>query len=813
MMNFSALMQLVKRHKMGLFWSALILSLVFAIYLMFLWRQLTESFFEKDQFVPTRVYSDVARIAPPQSRGSIQARLQALGYSQIQATDDQLSFSLHPVDYPAVLLPENFVVPEPTANIVLQFSGKSSNDALQSIQVDNKEVPEIFLEPELVATLSRGNREIRDLIKFEEVPSHVWRAIISVEDPRFLEHKGLDPRGIVRAILVNLRTASLSQGGSTITMQLVKNLMGRRSRNLFKKFNELFLTLLLEIRFEKEAILERYLNEVYLGQIGSLEIHGVAEGAKHFFGKRLEELNLGEIALMAGLIRGPAYYSPYRYRQRAIERQHWVLKRMHETGQIAEAEAQDAMKEPIRLAPPQSAANKAPYFTDFVKAEVARQLKEKLPEEKIAEAGFKIYTTLDVAMNTAAQRAVAKGIQNLEAALGTGAEGSADAKLEGALAAVDHSTGAIRALVGGKSYAASTFNRILNMKRQVGSTFKPVVYLSALLKGKDANGISYGPAYPVEDAPFTLNYDRGKQTWSPKNYEKEFQGWISMRRALAHSVNTIAARLGVQVGIGNVVDTARALGVQSDLPKVPSLSLGVSELSPVELLQVYATIANHGVRDELSVIRAITEIQSINEIQQEMVPSGPMPSSVPTNGYFRQVYRPKQVLPAGAVDVLIQMMQSVFTEGTARSAAKYGFERPAAGKTGTTSDHRDSWFAGFTPNLTAVVWVGADQGEAQPSEEPSQPKAPKKKFVLTGATSALPIWLDFMKEALANDPPQPFPESENLTSVRIDRKSGKKAESGCPDSQVVSEFYWKEFEPSASSCEAMEPPSQPVLEI
>lgn len=811
MMNFSELMQRVRRHRNGILGSGVILALLFGIYMAFLWKQLTEAFFEKEQFVPTRVYSDVTRVAPPQSRSSIQARLQALGYTQVQPVEDDLIFSLHPVDYPAVLIPETYQLPEPRASIRLHFSGKSGNDALQSIQVDEKEVPEIFLEPELVATLSRGNREIRDLIKFQDAPAHVWKAIISVEDPRFLEHRGLDPRGIVRAILVNLRTASLSQGGSTITMQLVKNLMGRRSRNLFKKFNELFLTLLLEFRFEKEEILERYLNEVYLGQIGSLEIHGVSEGAKHFFGKKLEDLNLGEIALMAGLIRGPAYYSPYRYRERAVERQHWVLKRMHETGQIAEAEARDAMREPIRLAPPQSAANKAPYFTDFVKAEVARQLKEKLPEEKIAEAGFKIYTTLDVAMNTAAQKAVAKGIQNLEAALDTGGE----AKLEGALAAVDHTNGAIRALVGGKSYAQSTFNRILNMKRQVGSTFKPVVYLSALMKGKDADGVSYGPAYPVEDGPFTLNYDRGKQTWSPKNYEKEYHGWTTLRRALAHSVNTIAARLGVEVGIQNVIDTARALGVQSDLPKVPSLSLGVSELSPVELLQVYATIANHGVRDELSVIRAITEIQSINEIRQEMSQTGPMPSSVPVNGYFRQVYRPKQVLPAGPVDVLIQMMESVFTEGTARSAAKYGFTRPAAGKTGTTSDHRDSWFAGFTPNLTAVVWVGADQTEAPNPEASAETgkKAPKKKFVLTGATSALPIWLDFMKEALSNEPPQPFPASEHLVSVQIDRKSGKRAESGCPDSQIVTEFYWKEYEPSRSSCEAMEPPSKPVVEI
>jgi len=763
-----------------------LLFIAFPLYLWSLYGQLQTAFHQQNEFIPTRIYSDVTRIALPHPKSLVQERLKVLGYAP-QFVGSELRFQLHALDYPSYLIPENHPqLDAPEGQVVLHFDAEDSKALLHSIEINGREIPDLYLEPEPVATLtksggtSEAKREIRSYLKFEEIPAPVWQAIIAIEDQHFLEHKGFDPKGLARAVFVNLKTLSLAQGGSTITQQLVKNLMARRTKNIFRKFNELFLAILLEFKFEKEQILERYLNEVYLGQVGSLEVHGVAEGAKHFFGKRVDELNMGEIALMAGLIRGPGYYSPYRYKDRAMERQKLVLKKMAETGQIADAEAAEAGRLPIRLAPPVSYATRAPYFTDFVKAELIRHLNGRISEQEIPEAGFRVYTTLDPILNTEAQRAVADGIASLEQRYKI----QAPERLEGALASVDQATGHIRALVGGRSYAQSTFNRILNMRRQVGSTFKPIVYLTAIRRGADKNGIPYGPAHPAEDAAWTLKYDRGKQSWSPRNYENEFRGWIPLRTALAHSINTVAARLGFEVGIPNIIETAKALGVTSDLPAVPSLSLGVAELSPIELLRVYATIANHGVQEELTVIRAITQEDGA--------------------GYARFVHHPKESVDAGSADLLSDMMRSVFIEGTARAAAAMGFDRPAAGKTGTTSNHRDAWFAGFTPQLTTVVWVGMDQSQP-PTGDPAQtPRAS-----LTGAGAALPIWVSFMKKALSSEPPAPFEPSTHLVDLSTDLHSGKLASFGCPVSQVRTEKFIKGKEPQDSGCDPIWPATTP----
>jgi membrane peptidoglycan carboxypeptidase len=452
---------------------------------------------------------------------------------------------------------------------------------------------------------------------------------------------------------------------------------------------------------------------------------------------------------------------------------------MVETGEIAQEEMDQALKAPIRLVPPRNVASRAPYFTDFVKAELIEKLKDRLSEEEIPAAGYRVYTTLDVLTNEDAQQAVSRGVDALEKRLKL----QGNDRLEGALAAVDQSTGYIRALVGGRNYGQSNFNRILNMKRQVGSTFKPFVYLTALTS-RDAHGVPYTPGYPIEDAPWTLVYDQGRQSWAPRNYEREFRGWVTLRTALAHSINTVAAKLGVQVGIDHVIETARALGIESELPQVPALSLGVAELSPVELLKAYAAIANHGQTDELTVIRAITLDDYRTFIAQF-------------------TYNPKQVFPAGPIDLLADMLQNVFTEGTAQSAAVMGFERPAAGKTGTTSHHRDSWFAGFTPQLTSVVWVGRDLDR----------DTEKSRVKLTGAGAALPIWVDFMKHALEGEPPTPFPLSPSLTQVRLDRKTGQRASSDCPEGRVVIERVVLGQEPTGWSCENLWPPSVPQTNL
>ncbi|MBU6376354.1 MAG: PBP1A family penicillin-binding protein, partial [Bdellovibrionales bacterium] len=664
--------------------------------------------------------------------------------------------------------------------ITLEFEDGKPSSELEAIRTGDEEVPDLYLEPEFIGALQGGDtptKQVREWVALSEVPPHIWQSIVAIEDQHFLEHIGLDWRGLARAMWVNLRQLRFAQGGSTLTQQLVKNLMERRDKDVFKKANEVFLSLLLELRFSKQEILERYLNEVYLGQIGPLEIHGVSEGAKYFFGKNLQEVTVAEAALMAALIRGPSLYSPYRYRERAMERQRLVLKKMNETGYIAQEELTEALQVPIRLTPAQAGVStKAPYFIDYVKAQLHEKLADRYSDEELPNLGLRVYTTLDPAMNSAAQKAVATGVARLEKDLKMAPKNPSQ-RLEGALAAVDHSTGFIRALIGGRSYADSTFNRILNMRRQVGSTFKPIVFLAAIQNRKDHLGIPLGPGYPVEDAPYTLTYDQGRQTWSPKNYDPEFRGWISMRQAVAHSVNTAAARIKHEIGTQSIVSTAHGLGVSSELPAVPSLALGVAELSPVELLKVYAAIANHGRADELTVIRSVTQDDGTS--------------------VARFVSNPKWVADPASIDLLIDLMTSVFSEGTASVSKAWGWTRPSAGKTGTTSLHRDSWFAGFTPQLTSVVWVGWDQ------VPPETKKLPK----LTGATAALPIWTEFMKVAHSGEPVTPFPLSPHLVEVHIDRKTGKRAASGCSTDQILTERYIQGHEPTEESCAAQYPPS------
>ena len=754
-----------------------------SIYFFILLKQVEIAFDSPAEFIPTRIYSSVTRIAPPMPRGFVEKKLKALGYA-LQVKDREIKFTLHSPHYPDYLVPEN----HPTLKlkdkaITLRFDSESLDSTLDSIESESGPVNEFYLEPEFVAALSSDKSQIREVLKFEEFPKSIPDAVMAAEDQHFYEHFGIDPRGFIRAILVDIKTLSLSQGGSTITQQLVKNLMERRNRNLFMKVNELFLAPVIEVKYNKKQIFERYLNEVFLGQIGAYEVRGFAEGAKFFFGKKVSDLNTGEIALMVGLIKGPVFYSPYKHLERALTRQRYVLERMVETKKISEAEYNLALKNPIRLSQAPQAGNRAPYFVDFVKAELVRLLADRFEEKEIPELGFQVYTTLDLSMNQSAQDTLQKGIDELEAKLGiTGV-----IQLQGALAAVDQSTGEIRTLIGGRNYAQSNFNRILNMKRQAGSTFKPIVYTTAFRQMHDANGNYYTPAYPLQDENWSWKYDSKQPEWKPTNYEKESLGWISIKTALAKSINTVAARIAKQVGLSEIADTAKALGIQTKIPEVPSVSLGSVELSPIELLEAYMTFANHGKADQPFVIRAIQNSD--------------------TSDFFRAEYRPKSRIDAGIADMMTYLLQSVFTEGTAMGAIGYGFDRPAAGKTGTTNDYRDSWFVGYTPQLTALVWVGMDQGLIQEalkvaSKDASKPVTKKtpKKIRLTGAVAALPIWAQFMKQALQYEPPLPFLESDQLQDMRLDIHSGQKAESSCTESQVILEKVIVGREPKKSTC-------------
>ncbi len=763
------LIQKLAKNRRTILWILGAIGMVFLAFFFYLLQQVESAFETPTEFIPTRIYSNVSRIAAPLARGTVEQKLKALGYSTKQ-TETEVSFTLHSPEYPEYLLPPD----HPTHSlkdkpVTLRFEGPSPDSRLASIESDGKEINDLYLEPEFVATLSSEKSQIREVLKFGEFPKTIPDAVMAAEDNRFYDHFGIDPRGFLRAIFVNLKTLSFSQGGSTITQQLVKNLMERRNRNLFMKINELFLAPVLEFKYSKQQIFERYLNEVFLGQIGAYEVRGFAEGAKYFFGKKVTDLNSGEIALLVGLIKGPAFYSPYKHYERAVIRQRYVLERMLETGKITEPEFKRALAHPIRLAQAPQAGNRAPYFVDYVKAELVRLLQDRFEESEIPELGFQVYTTLDLGMNQIAQDSLQRGLEAIETKLGI----KGQFELQGAIAAVDQSSGEIRTLIGGRSYSQSTFNRVLNMKRQAGSTFKPIVYATAFRQIKDANGNAYTPAYPLQDEKWKWKYDSKQPAWSPSNYEGERLGWIPLKTALTKSINTTAARIAKRAGLAGIAETARALGITSKIPEVPSVALGSLELSPIETLQAYMTFANHGSSDTPLVIKSILN------------PDG--------SDFFRNEYRPKPKLDAGIADMMTYLLQGVFEDGTARSARALGFDRPAAGKTGTTNDYRDAWFVGYTPQLTGLVWVGLDQGILETAKI-------KKKVHLTGAVAALPIWIDLMKRSLQYEPELPFPESDHLIEMRLDIRSGQKAESSCPESQVVLEKVIAGREPEKSTC-------------
>lgn len=627
----------------------------------------------------------------------------------------------------------------------------------------------LYLEPILLAQIAGSTKEVRDYIRLESIPTPLLQAIISIEDQRFLEHIGFDLKSLARALYVNLKAGALSQGGSTLTQQLVKNLTGSKQKTLLRKVRELGLALLIEVKFSKEAILEKYLNEVYFGQIGSLEVHGVAEAAKYFFAKKIDELTLAEIALIAGVVRGPTYYSPYKYLDRALKRKNTVLSKMLELNLITQVEFEDASHQTLVFAPPSTTNNKAPFFVDFAKAEAL----EKLPDALQNLQGLNIYTTADPILQSIAERTVRDSVKQTQTKL------KYAQRLEGVVLSAESKTGALKAVVGGQNYAESTFNRALNMRRQVGSIFKPLVYLAAFDLEKDQNGEPYAPARIINDSPWQLKIP-GQKTWIPKNYEKTFRGAISFREALSHSVNIPAARLGQEIGIDRVINIAKKLGITETLPAVPSLALGAVEIAPQSMLQAYTTIANFGIKNNIYSIKYIEDNQH-NKIFEH---SNNTESTT------------DPVIAKNKIWLLHSLLNSVTEDGTARGLKAVGMTRRAFVKTGTTNDSRDAWFAGFAEDLTTVSWVGPDDFSTA-STNSSKPR----HALITGAGAAMPIWATLYKQYYAGPTPSynKLEPIEGVAIEQVDQKSGFTAiPRKCPPEQTREEYFLTSAPPTKS---------------
>jgi penicillin-binding protein 1B len=634
-----------------------------------------------------------------------------------------------------------------TQRVRLALDGSRIGDI---VDLDSNEpVPAVALEPEELTGIYEGEWEDRRAIRVVDVAPLLVRAVLVTEDNRFFSHHGVDVIGVARAALANLRSGRVKQGGSTLTQQLMKNFFLTTDRTLSRKLVEAAMALVAERRYSKMQILENYLNEIYLGQRGARGVFGVAEAAEFYFGKNPRDLDVAEAALLAGLIRAPNAYSPFHSPERALRRRNTVLGLLLEAGEIDQSTYDQAVAAPLGVvgAPPDSTT--APFFVDYVKAELAG----RFPADVLTTEGLNIYTTLDPLLQEQAQRVVQERLDRLEKERPRLAALARKDRLEAALVALAPRTGEIKAMVGGRNYPASQFNRATQARRQTGSTFKPIVYLAAMLDPDPARHIT--PASRLDDSPFTWRLDDGRE-WSPGNYGDRYYGTVTARVAIERSLNAATARVAQSVGMHAVAELARTMGIEGPLPEVPALALGSAEASPLEMASVYAVLASGGTRAEPVAITRVTA-------RDGTVILGEPPSL-------------RAVVPPDTAYVLTHVLEGVLDYGTASAARAAGFRHPAAGKTGTTNDYRDAWFIGFTPDLLTAVWVGFDQ---------------RSPLDMSGATAALPIWTDFMKAATAALPPRPFLPPPGVTLVPLDRASGEVVDdaTGMPGEKTFQEAF------------------------
>ena len=576
---------------------------------------------------------------------------------------------------------------------------------------EGSDLQKIMLDPELITGLYDQEWEERRVIKLYEVPSLLVKALLAAEDQRFFEHEGIDVFRIIGAGWANFQAGRTTQGGSTLTQQLVKNFFLSQERTLRRKMVEACISLILEHHYSKLEILEYYLNEIYLGQRGAKNILGMWEAARFYFGKEPRDLSLNEMAMLAGMVKAPNLYAPTRHSDMAFQRRNYVLQRMREHEDITQEEYETALQEPISPRKSPMDVNGAPYFADLVRGE----LQENYPNDTLTKAGLYVETSLDMHLQRIAQDAVRNGLGELESRHRHLQRTKPEKQLQACLIAMRPQTGEVLALVGGRDYQTSQFNRVTQAHRQPGSVFKPVVYLTALARERERNEGLFLPTSYVLDEPFSWPF--GNQVWTPGNYNNKYYGEVTLRQALERSLNAATARLAREVGLEPIRKTAQRLGFSNLPPLYPSMVLGAAEVTPFEVAVAFSALANQGVRVTPKIIHRI-----VNQDGETLE---------------RRAIHAEQVIPPDVAYMITHLMEGVVENGTARRARRMGFTRPAAGKTGTTNDYGDAWFVGFTPDLVAVVWVGFDQRES---------------LKLSGGSAALPIWTEFMKRATEGQP-------------------------------------------------------------
>jgi penicillin-binding protein 1B len=720
-------------------------------------RRVTQQFEGRRWTLPARVYAQPVDLYAGQqlSAQRFADELERLGYLATPKADRPGTYRRRGDEVSVYVREFRFADgPQPARSLRVGFAG----DAIAGIADDRGvEVPVFRLDPLLIGSIFPMHGEDRIVVAPDEVPPLLPEALKAVEDRAFETHHGVNPLAILRALFVNVRAGQVEQGGSTLTQQLVKSYFLDNRRTLRRKAEEAVMAVILESRFEKADIMNAYINEIWLGQDGNRAVHGFGLASQFYFGKPLAELNLSEIALLVAIARGPSYYNPRRHPERALERRNLVLRVLAEQGVVSPEDAERATRRPLGVA---DAGTKGgsfyPAFLDLVR----RQLRQDYDESDLTEVGLTVFSTLDPLLQQKAEDALAGELERLDRSGRKGAEG-----LEGVVVVTTPQTGEVAALVGGRHAAYAGFNRALDAQRPIGSLAKPIVYLAALETGR------YTPVSFLADEPIDLELPNGDR-WKPQNFDKQLRGPVTLVRALTQSLNLPTVRLGLDVGLDEVARTFTQLGLDEPPAELPSMLLGATNLSPFDVAQMYNTLANGGFRSPLRAVRAVVD-------------EGGQPLKAPE-------LEVAQAISPEAVYTLDRLMIEVMERGTGRAAKR---SLPAglvvAGKTGTSNDYRDSWFAGFSGGHLVVAWVGHDDN---------------RPTGLTGTTGGLAVWSRLMGSIVTSSFEPMLPES--LEHRWVDYFSGRETSPYCDGSAVSLPFeVGTLLEPSAECPpDAAEPP-------
>jgi penicillin-binding protein 1B len=707
--------------------------------------------------LPTRIYADYTPLnaGMPMQADDLLEKLDRLGYREAPRLEQPGDFLRSDAGIDIYTRP--FTHPSgdyPAQPIRIAFA-KAQVESVVSLR-EARPLDKAALEPELLTSVLSEQLENRSPVTLEQVPQILQDAVVVTEDVRFWRHPGVDPLGIMRAVFRNMKAGGVSEGASTLTQQLVKNYFLTSERTYKRKIIEAFMAVILDARYSKREILEAYLNDIYLGRNRSISILGVGEASRFYFGKPVSELEVHEAALLAGMIRSPNNNSPFNNPETAMIRRNTVLGLLLKEKKITQEQYDKARSEKLPAKPfrRKSGLSSIPYYVD----RVLQELGTDYGIDDVKGRGLRIYTAIDLTAQDAAARIVEQSLGNIEKS--SRRLRNHDPALQGALIHIDVPTGEIRALVGGRNYERSQFNRALKSKRLVGSLFKPFVYLTAFEPSLCSQNIT--PATVVNDSRFVLKR-RWSQDWSPRNYDARYMGNVTVAQALEQSLNSASVRIGLACGVEPILKTARTLGVQTEMDDDnPSILLGAVGIPPIEMAAAYSTIARQGALIAPRTIRFVTDDRGRT-----------------LNGAGEA--KATQVFPQRDVFLLTTVMEGVVNRGTAAGARSLGFRKIAAGKTGTTNDKRDAWFIGFTPQTLTVTWVGFDDNDPTG---------------LSGGDAAVPMWARYMNVVTAGQPNADFAPPPGIVMTEIDKMSGGLATPNCPRNLITRQAFKAGTEPT-----------------